>query len=317
MHTEELDKMSSQERDEYERVYNAMRNPSTPRKTLLQALQNAHVLHDKYPRISSIYNHIYALNVKLDRQDEAVAVLQETVERFPDYLFGKIGLAEHYMRSKEYHKIPAVFDHKFELQQHFPKGTPAFHISEVISFYSVIGMYYAVTGDIAQALACYFMVVNVAPEHQTTKTFAHHLILADMDNKIAHQNHLDDFLDPETTNEQWSEDTIDDPIEAMQLVEQLQAHLPIIVNPTKHLIHSEVGNNMKLKGNSKLKVTTIDYVGDEGGIVCTIPQPQEILAVSLTHLLLDKKHPLYKYARRYQLHRIKGLASQQQYRTSF
>lgn len=41
------------------------------------------------------------------------------------------------------------------------------------------------------------------------------------------------------------------------------------------------------------------------------------ITISLTHLLLDKKHPLYKYARRYQLHRIKGLASQQQYRTSF
>lgn len=319
--TEELDKLPNKERDEYEKLFHAMRSPSASHKTLTQSLQSAYALRDKYPHIPSIYNFIYGLSTRLDKDEEAFALLQETVERFPDYLFGKISLAEHYLQNREYHKIPEILNHKFELYQHFPKGKKAFHLSEVIAFYSLIGAYHAYTGDIAQALLCYRIVANINEEHPTTKVLAKRIIFADMDNKIPHKNQLDDFLLPESENEQWDDDTIDDtiddPIEAMQLVEQMKAHLPIIVSPTKHLIHSEVGNNMKLKSTSKLKVTAIDYTGDEGGIVCTIPQSQEVLAVSLTHLLLDKKHPMYKYARRYQLRRIKGLTSHQQYRTSF
>lgn len=106
---------------------------------------------------------------------------------------------------------------------------------------------------------------------------------------------------------------IDDPMETKHLVEQMKAHLPITVTPTKQLAHSDVGKDRKLKISDKLKVTAIDYTGDDGGIICTIPRAQEVLCVSLSHLLLDKKHPLHKYARHYQLRRIKILASLQQY----
>ncbi|QTR51164.1 hypothetical protein [Candidatus Thiothrix anitrata] len=317
MHTEDLDKMPGKDRDAYETLYHAMCNQDAPRKIHTKALQTGYALREKYPHIPSIYNYIHGLNFLLGKSDEAFAVLQETVERFPNYLFGKIGLAEHYLKSAEYHKIPAVFAHKFELHQHFPEGTSEFHVSEALAFYSVIGVYHAYTGDIAQALVCYFMIANLNPEHRSTKHLAYHITLADMDKKIAHQDLLEDFLQPENTEEQWDEDTIDDPTEAMYLMEQMKAHLPIIVTPTKHLVHSEVGKDKKLKINDKLKVVAVDYAGDEGGILCTIPRMKEILAVSLSHVMLDKKHPLYKYARNYQLRRIKTLASQQQYRAPF
>ena len=68
------------------------------------------------------------------------STLVETREKFPDYLFGRISMAEYYLSKEEFRKIPGLLDNKFEITQHYPKETEAFHISAVRSFYYITGL---------------------------------------------------------------------------------------------------------------------------------------------------------------------------------
>lgn len=46
---------------------------------------------------------------------------------------------------------------------HFPDAgsSPTFHFSEIRSFYSVVGRYYAKSNRLARAIACYFIIETV------------------------------------------------------------------------------------------------------------------------------------------------------------
>lgn len=102
------------------------------------------------------------------------------------------------------------------------------------------------------------------------------------------------------------------------LIKEMEANLPIPVQPTKRLIKNLREQpqklDIKIKSNTKMQIQSIIYLGDEGGISCeciTIPvKNKNPMIFSLTHLEMQKNHPLYKKIKTYQLNRIKKLAQQ-------
>ncbi|WGZ94367.1 MAG: hypothetical protein QJT81_21750 [Candidatus Thiothrix putei] len=310
-----MDQLSAEEYDTHDRIYALINTPSSSTDKLEHALATLYALRDKYPDVPSLYNFTAVTLARLGRKEETHAALLETHQRFPDYLFGKISLAEHYLRQGQPEKVPDILNHQFDLTQHFPPDVDLFHISEAIGFYSIVGMYHAATGDAAQALVCYSIVRNLNPDHAGAQALARYILVTDLDPAIKHQNHLADFVGNDETPSPGL--LVDDAEEATNLTAAMQAYLPIVMTPTKNLVHYHNPNMKKIKPNEKLKVTEVSYVGDEGGIACHIQRAkvEELLVVSLTHLMPDKKHPLYKAIRHYQLRRIKSLANQQTHRT--
>jgi hypothetical protein len=61
-------------------------------------------------------------------------------------------------------------------------------------------------------------------------------------------------------------------------------------------------------------VTSIFYMGEEGGIVCALdiggPETKTPFIVSITHLIFDRRSPLSRQINTYQRHRIKKLKQQ-------
>ncbi len=61
-------------------------------------------------------------------------------------------------------------------------------------------------------------------------------------------------------------------------------------------------------------VTSIFYMGDEGGIVCHLdiggPDTKTPFIVSITHLIFPRRCPLFRQIDAYQRHRIKKLKKQ-------
>jgi len=60
------------------------------------------------------------------------------------------------------------------------------------------------------------------------------------------------------------------------------------------------------------RITRVDYVGDEGGIVCHLAREGEdesgrLVVTSITHLDFDARAPLAREIAAYQKHRIKRL----------
>jgi hypothetical protein len=97
----------------------------------------------KYPHVPAIYNYLGIAYERAYQQKKYYRTLIETREKFPDYIYGKISLAEYYLSNDKFRKIPDLLDNKFEISQHFPVGTKVFHISVVRGFYYITGRYFA------------------------------------------------------------------------------------------------------------------------------------------------------------------------------
>ena len=99
-------------------------------------------LKEKYPNVPSIYNYIAVAYAYNGQKENYFNFIIETVNKFPDYLFGKISLAEYYINKGEYKKVPKVLNNKFEIHMHYDSSVKIFHFSEVRGFYSLVGRYY-------------------------------------------------------------------------------------------------------------------------------------------------------------------------------
>jgi len=130
----------------------------------------------KYPDVPPIYNYLGIAYQRANQQKKYLRVLIETRKKFPDYLFGKISLAEYYLSVNRFKKIPGLFDNKFEITQHFPAGTEAFHIAAVRGFYYITGRYFALAGKIELAYKSYFLLSDLDINYPTTNILGNAII---------------------------------------------------------------------------------------------------------------------------------------------
>jgi len=131
---------------------------------------------NRYPDIPTIYNYLGIAYERSAKLDQYYDILIETIERFPDYLFGKISLAEYYLSKNEYKKIPKLLGNRFEITEHFPQGTEIYHISAVRGFYYITGRYFVKIGKIEMAYKSYFLLSDIEPDHETTDILGQELL---------------------------------------------------------------------------------------------------------------------------------------------
>ena len=134
----------------------------------------------KYPDVPAIYNYLGIAYQRANQRKKYYRVLCETREKFPDYLFGKISLAEYYLFENIFRKIRGLLDNKFEITQHFPDGTEAFHISAVRGFYYITGRYFANVGKIELAYKSYFLLSDLDIDAETTRILGCEIISYEM-----------------------------------------------------------------------------------------------------------------------------------------
>ncbi len=138
-------------------------------------------LHAQYPNVPCISNYLAAAYAYNRQDQQCFEMLCHTRDQFPDYLFGKISLAEYYVNHNDHRKVPGIFDRKFEIYHHYPTSIDLFHISEVRSFYSVVGRYFARSNKLARAIFCYFTVEEVAPDHWTLRQLGHDIVVKEIE----------------------------------------------------------------------------------------------------------------------------------------
>jgi len=101
---------------------------------------------------------------------------------------------------------------------------------------------------------------------------------------------------------------IDNYAETMALIERMKQQLPIPALPTRATVRNMRHNKIKLSKKTYAKIESVLYMGDEGGIGCSISMPDNtVLVISLTHLKIKESHPLAKDIAVYQKNRIKKL----------
>ncbi len=93
---------------------------------------------------------------------------------------------------------------------------------------------------------------------------------------------------------------IDDENDVYELMEALNEHLPMRAYATPPLVKAVRQEGADIKVNDAVEIESVLYLGDEGGIACAIGLwgGKTVVVTSLTHLRIDRDHPLPSVFRR-------------------
>jgi hypothetical protein len=107
---------------------------------------------------------------------------------------------------------------------------------------------------------------------------------------------------------------IDDPDKTSRLVDALEASLPVETRLSASLIQTLSKKSPDMAIPARCNVVSVFYMGEEGGIICALdiggPDTKTPHLVSITHLVFERKVPLFSQIDAYQRHRIKKLKQQ-------
>lgn len=102
---------------------------------------------------------------------------------------------------------------------------------------------------------------------------------------------------------------IDNPIQVERLIPKLDESLPVFAGLSAELAALVREQAPGIELPQRCRVTSIDYAGDAGGIMCRFDlrhgDESKGFFVSITHLTFDRSQPLAREIAAYQKHRVK------------
>ncbi len=143
----------------------------------------------KYPKNPQLKNYLSVLYQQLGKVDKIYEVNRWLIKEHPNYLFGKLNLANEYHSKEEYDKMPDVLGPAMELSALYPERD-TFHIQEVLAFLNTTILYYTGIGNIEQAEIRHEIMQGLAPNSSATQVAMKHIRIAIM--KAAHKRHTEE-----------------------------------------------------------------------------------------------------------------------------
>lgn len=104
----------------------------------------------EYPEIPQFLNYLYVWYQERDEREKSREVTLEMINKFPDYLFGKLSLALEYINEGKLTEVEVLLGSSFDIGKLIPQRK-VFHISEVTSLLQLAIEYNLAKGDIARA----------------------------------------------------------------------------------------------------------------------------------------------------------------------
>jgi hypothetical protein len=97
----------------------------------------------------------------------------------------------------------------------------------------------------------------------------------------------------------------------MEILKEIESHLPIKAYPTEHFIKELKKKNVWLKKNSPLEILKVHDAQDFGGILCEAKilnkNISEVVLISITFLTFDESCPIKDKIDKYILDRMNNL----------
>lgn len=165
--TEKLDKMVTHETiqvDQYpeeqletlSEIYSQL-HQIVGNKKLKDIISKLQDYRQKWPENAIIVNYL-CIAYELQGKPKLLAkTIHELRADFPEYFFGKIAYAKLLLSQKQWSSIPAVFNNKFTITDAFP-DRDVFHISEFMSFNTLMGTYFLAVQDSVRAFTYFDLI---------------------------------------------------------------------------------------------------------------------------------------------------------------
>jgi hypothetical protein len=130
--------------DEIQELYD--KTQRTPKRSIGRLEE----LIAKYPNVPILYNYISVAYSNLNDKKTARYYIRQNYRHNPDYLFAKLNYAGMCIDDGNFEMVPEILDNKFDIKLLYPERD-VFHISEVIGFNGIAGLYCAHAGMKEQA----------------------------------------------------------------------------------------------------------------------------------------------------------------------
>jgi hypothetical protein len=130
---------------------------------LLPYLRQFEVFKKKYPDVPVVYNYLRNIYALMKESTKAAALDLECYEFFPDYVFARTQYARNFLHTDP-EKSFTILGGTPSINEAYPKRK-VFHISEAMSFYSVLIEYFIRTKNLAIAKSWLDMIAEIAPDH--------------------------------------------------------------------------------------------------------------------------------------------------------
>ena len=138
-------------------------------------------LDREYPDCKAFSNYLVITYLLTGQQDMAIAQMKVNNRKYPDYLFAKLQLGQHYIAIKQFENLKELFDNKFDLKQIYPERD-IFHITEVEGMLYVAAEWYNWCGDKEKFFFYYNILSELSPSNAGTKK----LMFIALNNRFKH-----------------------------------------------------------------------------------------------------------------------------------
>lgn len=135
---------------------------------------------EKYPNNPQLKNYLSVLYGQIGDTKKMYETNRWLNTEHPNFLFGKLNLANEYYYKKEYHKIPEILGDAMEIKALYPHRD-TFHLNEVTSFFKCAILYFTAIGDIEQAEMRYNILNKLAPDSEDADIALNHTLISRLD----------------------------------------------------------------------------------------------------------------------------------------
>ncbi|RIK62009.1 MAG: hypothetical protein DCC65_18095 [Planctomycetota bacterium] len=132
-----------------------------------EVVSELEALRARYPRIPLIWNHLGAALGAAGDQASAERLVEEVHREFPDHLFGFVSYVRLCILRGEMDVAEELIGRKLFIGAMYP-DRERFHVSEVLSYTSVVIVYLFMIGEADRARSAFKIMEDLAPEHLET-----------------------------------------------------------------------------------------------------------------------------------------------------
>ena len=132
---------------------------------------------EQHPNNPQLKNYLSILYGQLNETQKMYDANKWIIAEHPNYLFGKLNLANEYYLKQEYNKMPDILGHQMDLKALYP-SRDTFHLNEVISFLKCTVLYFTAIGDIEQAEIRYEIMHELASDSADTEIAMQQIFVA-------------------------------------------------------------------------------------------------------------------------------------------
>lgn len=120
---------------------------------------------ERFPDEPKLKNYLLVHQENLNLPAEALKTAKRTVKQHPDYFFGRMALAELYMRVNDLEKARQYFDPKSSFEIYFPDRT-TYHFVEYLNYQYLVAKFYLLEdGGLEEATSRLNLMRQVMPDH--------------------------------------------------------------------------------------------------------------------------------------------------------